>query len=119
MKKANKFLTLLLIVASIMIVICSCAKDININPVGKWKCELYSSEQVIEFTKDGRFIDYGTLSENRYRLEGENVVTFVEGDPSSEVAIPYNVKGNTLVFGGLEYTRVEENSNYNNADNAN
>ena len=88
MKKANKLLTILLSAVSIMIVMCSCAKDININPVGKWSCELYSSEQIIEFTKDGKFIDYGTHSETRYRLEVVNVVTFVEGDLSSVVAIP-------------------------------
>ena len=77
------------------------------SPYGKWKCELYSSEQIIEFTKDGKFVDYGTLSENRYRLDGEYVITYVEGDASSEVKIPYRVKGNTLIFGGLEYTRTE------------
>lgn len=86
--------------------LCSCGAGGG-SVVGVWKCELYSSEQVIEFTSDGRFIDYVSGCENRYRTDGANIITYVDGVPGSEVAIPYKVKGSTLLLGETEYTKVE------------
>ncbi len=86
--------------------LCSCGAGGG-SVVGVWKCELYSSEQVIELTSDGRFIDLVSNSENRYRTDGRNIITYVDGVPGSEVAIPYKVKGSTLILGETEYTKVE------------
>lgn len=90
-----------------MSVFCSCGAGGG-NVVGKWKCELYSSEQIIEFTSDGRFIDHTSYAENRYRVSGSEIVTYVEGEKGSEVAIPYKVNGTTLMLGETEYIRVTE-----------
>lgn len=73
--------------------------------VGKWRCELYGSELLIEFTDDGRFISYTDMSENCYRIENEAVVTYVDGVLESEVTMKAKVTGDKLVLGGLEYTR--------------
>lgn len=58
------------ILAAVLLVsatLCSCGAGGG-SIVGVWKCELYSSEQTVEFTSDGRFIDYVTFSENRYKM---------------------------------------------------
>lgn len=86
--------------------LCSCGAEGG-SVVGVWKCELYSSEQKIEFTSDGRFIDLITYSENRYRTEGSQIIIYVEDVPGSEVSMSYRVKGSTLVMGETEYTKVE------------
>ncbi len=78
--------------------------------VGRWKCELYGSELVIEFTDDGRFISHTDMSENFYRIENEMLVTYVDGIPDSEVAMSAKVNDEKLVLGGLEYTRLDRYS---------
>ncbi len=102
----NITVTILAAVLLISATLCSCGAGGG-SVVGVWKCELYSSEQVIEFTSDGRFIDLVTYSENRYRTDGQNIITYVDGVPGSEVSIPYKVKGSTLILGETEYTKVE------------
>ena len=89
------------------VLLCSCGNTRGGSVVGVWKCELYSSEQIIEFTSDGRFIDYISSSENRYRTDGSDIIIYVENEPDSEVSMKYKVKGATLVLGQTEYIKVE------------
>ena len=98
------------ILAPTLFAIVGCAakapiKDADI--VGKWRCELYGSELLIEFTPDSRFISHTDGTENRYTVENGCIVTYVEGDVSSEISLEASVDGNTLTYGGVEYTRVE------------
>ncbi len=85
----------------------SCASSGKGKIVGKWVCELYSSEQIIEFTSDGKFIDHTSGSINHYSVSGNEIVTYIEDIPESEVEIEYKIKGDTLVFGNIEYKRYE------------
>ena len=80
-------------------------KDADV--VGKWRCELYGSELLIEYTPDSRFISHTDGTENRYTVENGCIVTYVEGDVSSEISLDAKVDGDTLTYGGVEYTRVE------------
>lgn len=75
--------------------------------VGEWRCELYGSELRVEFTEDGKFIDKTDFSENSYRIEDGRIITYVDGDEYSEVALEYSVDGDILTFGGVEYERAE------------
>lgn len=75
--------------------------------VGEWRCELYGSELRVEFTEDGKFIDKTDFSENSYRIEDGRIITYVDGDEYSEVALEYSVDGDVLTFGGVEYERAE------------
>jgi hypothetical protein len=93
-------------ILTITVSLCSCGAEGG-SVVGVWKCELYSSEQKIEFTSDGRFIDLVTFSENRYRTEDSKIIIYVEDVPGSEISMSYRVKGSTLVLGETEYTKVE------------
>lgn len=92
--------------------LCACGAKESV--VGMWSCELYGSEQVVEFTADGRFVDHSLLNlsvssqdtENRYRIKSSKVEIYVEDDPSSTVALDYSVKDDVLTLGGVQYTRV-------------
>jgi hypothetical protein len=83
----------------------SCKKN-NDELVGKWMCDMYGSVQIIEFTSDGKFIDYSTSSENRYRIKDEEIEIYVEGEEDSTVSVTFSVDENTLKLGGAEYERV-------------
>ena len=86
----------------------ACSKDGKDTPVGTWSTELYGSEQIIEFTTDGYFFDHTSGYVNRYRTEGNNIVTYVEGEEGSEISLPYSVKDDVLVYGRAEYKRAGE-----------
>lgn len=103
MKRVLIIFTVLLIIITCLI---SCSANGNIKLIGKWSCELYGSEQIIEFTKDGSFIDHTSGSVNRYLVSGGKIVTYVEDTPESKVAIEYKVKGDILVFGNTEYKKL-------------
>ena len=85
------------------------------SAVGTWSCELYGSEQIIELTADGRFIDHTAANvldaaidtENRYRIKGGALEIYVEEDPTSTVTLEYHVKDDVLTLGGVAYQRVE------------
>ena len=84
------------------------SKDLSVDHLaGRWKCELYGSELVIEFTDDGRFISHTDMSENCYRIEDGMIVTFVENILGSDVKVEAKVKDNILIFGGVEYIRFD------------
>ena len=100
------FAILLIIVASFS----SCIGNKG-KVVGKWVCELYGSEQIIEFTEDGSFIDHTSGSVNRYTVSGGKIVTYVEDVPESKIAIEYKVSGDTLVFGNAEYKKLSVSDN--------
>ena len=85
--------------------LCSCKRGKD-EVIGKWMCDMYGEAQIIEFTSDGKFIDYSTMSENRYKIKGGKIETYVEGEEDSKVAVSYSVDGDTLYFGGAEYERV-------------
>lgn len=104
--KTSIITAILAVVLIISSTLCACGAGGG-NVVGVWRCELYSSEQIIEFTSDGRFIDCVTYSENRYRTNGSKIIIYVEGEPNSEVSMPYRVNGSTLILGETEYTKVE------------
>lgn len=74
--------------------------------VGVWRCELYGSELLVEFTDDGKFIDHTDSVENRYRIKGDSLEIYVQDAPESTLSIDFKVSGDTLTFGGAEYERV-------------
>lgn len=78
--------------------------------IGLWRCELYGSDLIVEFTRDGKFIDHTDSAENRYRVKGKTLEIYVEDDPESTLSIDFSVKGDTLTFGGAEYERLEQPS---------
>lgn len=87
---------------------CSSEKALSeADVVGKWRCELYGSELYIEFTPDSRFISHTDGTENRYTVENGCIITYVEGDVFSNIALEASVNGDTLTYGGVEYTRVK------------
>ncbi|MCR5353555.1 MAG: hypothetical protein K6D98_04550 [Clostridiales bacterium] len=102
----NKRLVLALAAAlTLVFCLCSC-KNKKDEVVGKWMCDMYGSAQIIEFTSDGKFIDYSTMSENKYKIKDGKIETYVEGEEDSKVAVSYSVDGDKLYFGGAEYERV-------------
>lgn len=111
-----KRITLMGILLAALVVLCACGTKGSV--VGIWSCELYGSEQVIEFTSDGKFIDHtltkvfdSTMNtENRYRIHNASVEIYVEGDPASVVALEYSVKDDVLTLGGVAYQRIERTS---------
>ena len=105
----KKTLVLSLITLAFLATLCAC-KDNKEDLAGVWQTDLYGSQQIIEFTKDGYFIDHTTGDVNRYRISGGKIVTYVEGEKSSEVAIPYSIEGDTLKYGVAEYTKVLKNA---------
>ncbi len=76
--------------------------------VGVWRCELYGSDLIVEFTRDGKFVDHIDSVENRYRVKGKKLEIYVEDAPESMLEIDFSVKGDTLTFGGAEYERVKQ-----------
>lgn len=98
---------LVLLLAVLITILCGCSghslrkKDI----VGVWGCELYGSMLIIEFTEDNEFISHTDGSVNQYKIKGDNIITFVEGVPESEVSLDAVVKGDTLIYGGVEYVK--------------
>lgn len=104
-KMMKRILTAIIIAAMLVSVLAGCGKENNLT--GAWKCELYSSEQIIEFTDDGRFIDHTSGAENRYRIKGGSIVVYVEDAPESELEIDYKIKDGKLVFGETEYVKTE------------
>ena len=94
---------LLFLFAAVACAACAAGKA---NVTGVWSCELYGSEQILEFTDDGRFIDRTSFTENRYRIERGRIVVYVEDEPGSELSFDYKVEGDTLTFGGAEYTKI-------------
>ena len=106
----KKIIVLLLSVLMFLAFAC-CSSEAALSEsdvVGKWRCELYGSELVIEFTPDSRFISHTDGTENRYTVENGCIVTYVEGDVNSELAIEASVDGDTLTYGGVEYERVTD-----------
>ena len=95
---------LCMIAAAVLLTACGAKESI----VGVWRCETFGSELVLEFAADGTFTDVTDGVSNRYRIEGKNVVTYVEDEEDSEVTIPYTVKKDVLTLGGVAYTRVNE-----------
>ena len=77
------------------------------SPVGTWRCASIGSESVIELTYDGDFIDHVSGAANKYRLQHGCIVTYVEDEPGSEVALPYEMRGGMLYIGDAAYERVE------------
>lgn len=75
--------------------------------IGKWVCELYGSDLVIEFADDGSFIDHTSGSNNKYFVSDGKIVTYVEGVPESEIAIDFEINDDVLIFGNTEYKRYE------------
>lgn len=110
MKKLLGFIPVFLAAVCLL---CACANKGNV--IGVWSCELYGSEQIIEFTSDGKFIDrtvtgfFGNAdgTENCYRVKNGKLEIYVEEDPTSTVTLEYSVKDDTLTLGGVEYQRVE------------
>ena len=76
--------------------------------VGKWRCELYGSELIIEFTPDNRFISHTDGAENCYDVDNGYIITYVEGCYDDGVKIKAELNDDVLIFGGVEYTPVEE-----------
>ena len=103
----------LFIFATLFIILClvACSQNGNRNIIGKWSCELYGSEQIIEFTSDGSFIDHTSGSINRYLVSDGKIVTYVEDAPDSKVAIEYKIKNDTLTFGNIEYKKITVSDN--------
>ena len=109
MKKKKLFALLAAVLFSVILLMFSAcgAKGKSDALVGVWKCELYGSEQIIEFTADGRFIDRSSLDENRYQVKGDQVEVYVPDAPESRISFEYSVKDGILAFGGAEYTKAE------------
>lgn len=112
MKKRIGLLLLLILIIAVTFSCSNMEHDKNLI-VGKWRCELYSSDLVIEFTKDGRFIDHSSFAENKYRLENGCVVVYIENMPETEVKIEFEVSEDKLIFGELEYKRINLNLSEN------
>ena len=106
----KRIIVIALLFLSVLTFICCSSKEVlkDSDVVGKWRCELYGSELVIEFTPDCRFISHTDGTENRYTVENGCIVTYVDGDVNSELAIEANVDGNVLTFGGVEYTKITD-----------
>ena len=88
------------------VLLAACAPKTTVSPVGTWVTDTFGTERIIEFTADGAFIDHSDGAENRYRVEGDTIVTFVEGEEASAFALPFHIDGDTLTFGGAAYTRT-------------
>lgn len=106
---SKRIFSVFAVVLVLVSVLASCAKFKG-NVIGMWQCELYGSVQIIEFTDDGRFIDHTGGVENKYRIDGSDIVVFVEDVPESEVRLEYEVTGDTLKLGGAEYTKYNNNT---------
>ena len=119
----KKILVLASTLGLVIELLCACGAKESV--VGLWSCEFYGSEQVVEFTADGRFVDHSLLNlsvssqdtENRYRIKGSNVEIYVEDDPSSTVELEYSVKDDVLTLGGVQYTRVAAETDDRKAEN--
>ena len=85
-----------------------CSKNLQNGLVGKWKCELYGSDLLIEFTHDGKFIDHTTGAVNSYTAKKDLITTFIDGYDDSKVTLTYSVIDNRLYYGGVEYIRIED-----------
>ncbi len=100
----NRILLPLFALSLLLLLLTACGQKKEL--VGVWKCELYGSELVVEFTADGKFIDRTDSVENRYRIKGDSLEIYVEDAPESALSIDFKVSGDTLTFGGAEYKRV-------------
>ena len=103
----NKRVPAVVSVLLLALMLSACA-DKSQKIVGCWNCELYGSEQIIEFTSDGHFIDHTNLGDNRYRFQGSDLVIYVEDEPESALRFDYSVKGDILTLGNVEYTRISD-----------
>ena len=106
---SKRIFSVFAVVLVLVSILASCAKFKG-NVIGMWQCELYGSVQIIEFTDDGRFIDHTGGVENKYRIDGSDIVVFVEDVPESEVRLEYEVTGDTLKLGGAEYKKYNNNT---------
>lgn len=95
---------------AIVIVLCCCSASHTLSEsdiVGKWRCELYGSELIIEFTPDNRFISHTDGMENRYAVEDGYVITYVEGFFDEGIKLEAYVTDGVLTYGGVEYEAVK------------
>ena len=89
------------------LLLASCARQQQ-SPVGVWKCETYGSELILELTDGGDFIDRTGGAINKYRVEGNNIITYVEDEPDSEVSLPFEIRDGVLYLGTVAYEPVTE-----------
>ena len=104
--KKHIFITVLIIV----MLLCGCQEAYTLTEselAGKWRCELYGSELIIEFTPDNRFISHTDGIENRYAVEDGYIITYVEGFYDEGVKIKASVNDGILTYGGVEYELVK------------
>lgn len=99
----------ILITAIICILLCSCS-DTKDELVGKWVDN--TTEQIIEYTGDGYYYEYVnesfTSDKTKYRVSGDMITYYIEGEEESEFSVEYSLDGDTLTIGGvLEYRRME------------
>ena len=95
---------------AIVIVLCCCSASHTLSEsdvVGKWRCELYGSELLIEFTPDNHFISHTDDTENRYAVENGYIITYVEGCYDDGVKIEASIRDGVLIYGGVEYEAVK------------
>ena len=109
---------MMLLLALLLAVMCldACSDAGKDKIIGKWVCELYGSDLVIEFSEDGSFIDHTSGSINKYFVSDGKIVTYVEGVPESEIAIDFEVKDGLLIYGKTEYKKYEDVMPYDKND---
>ncbi len=101
MKKT--LLTILLFVFTVFLSSCASKQDIS----GFYDIEGMNS--VYEFTSDGRIIENGSDTVvSKYRIEGDEIVTYIDGLPESELRFPFKKNGDNFFMGKTEYRRIND-----------